>query len=176
MNSWLNTVTQWPHVKISSNLIWAVPRPFYSPVNHTFGQANISQEKKKKERNQCFLWGSFSTCQAQNQWCHLSAWSEAGAEQGPEISPGARQHQQHKFQVLPPPSCASETTLGATSCGFWAQAPCSALKIDLRPWQIPWKTTFPGSRTATAEVFGVGRTSWALQSPSEREVKDRGKR
>lgn len=49
-----------------------MPRPFYSPVNHTFGRVNTPQEKERA-RNQCSPWGSITTCQPPNRCCHLYA-------------------------------------------------------------------------------------------------------
>lgn len=141
MNSWLKSVAQRAQVKISSSLTWALPRPFYSPVNHTFGQP---KEKKKRGRNQCSPRGSFSTCQGKNQRCHLSAWS---AEQGPEISPGATQ--------IPSPATI-QNNLGSHQPWLWAWTPCSALETDLRAQKIPWLPTFPGSGTTTEQILGWG--------------------
>lgn len=119
-----------------------MPRPFYHQSITPLDRQTFSR-RKKRERNQCSPWGSFSTCQTQNQWCHLSASSEARAQQGPEICPGAREQQPHKFPVLPPPSWASKTTWGATSHGSWVQTPRSALQTDLRARRIPRLPTFP---------------------------------
>lgn len=103
-----------------------MPRPFYLPVNHTFGQVNTPQEEER-EKNQCSPWGSFTTCQAQNQWCHLYASSERPElKQGPAISFGASaggSPKHHTSRVPPSPSSAPKATSVPTSHRFWGQTP-----------------------------------------------------
>lgn len=72
-------------------------------------------------------------------------------------------------------SCAPKTTLGSTSCGFWAQTPCSALQTDLRPQKIPWLPTFPGSGTATEQVLGWGEHPGHCKAQQRGKVKPEGR-